>query len=117
MESLNETSKKFPGMCRINVRPKKNKWVVKDESELIKVLRDENEYDRVVTQVETIKKTELKELLDTWQKIGKIPDCVETENTDDKIISITSLSKSDTQNNMAVNTEPLSMDDMDTLDS
>jgi len=116
MEKLNATSRKFPGVCRLNIQPKKATWKVLDPTKLLEVLKAENEYDRVVETKPVVKKDELNELLDTWQKIGKVPDCVQRENADMRILKITSLDKP--KDDVPVTDGiPLSQNDMDALDT
>jgi hypothetical protein len=75
----------FPGVGKVSARDKKGNWVVKDESELLKVLKDEGEYAQIVEVEEVIKKKDLNKLLDVWEKVGKLPTSVGREPDQDAV--------------------------------
>jgi hypothetical protein len=100
IETLKDTGQKavnFPGVGKVSKRPKKGKWIVKDEENLIKILKAAGEEKNTVESKDVIKKGELNKLLDIWQSIGKVPtSCVEKE-LDTDTVAITFEEEKDSQ--------------------
>jgi hypothetical protein len=85
LRANNERSITFPGLGKVRARVKKGAWVINDEDELKRVLRDEGEYDAIVKKKEVIQKLELNKLLDMWEKIGRLPNSVDREESTDSV--------------------------------
>jgi hypothetical protein len=86
--TLKETKTKnvsFPGVGKVSARVKKGKWVIEDEDQLLKVLKDEGEYATIVRTEEVVQKGELNKLLDVWEKVGKLPTSVKREKDEDAV--------------------------------
>ncbi len=79
LSTLNENDEKivnFPGIGKVSKRKKKGIWTVQDEKLLFDFLKEEKEYDNIVEDRPTIKKSELNKLLEDWKDLDKIPNCV-----------------------------------------
>jgi len=77
--TLNDNKKKnvnFPGLGKATKRETKGIWTIKDEAALITVLKNESEYNNIVKVTENVQKSELNKLLDVWESVNKLPDCV-----------------------------------------
>lgn len=85
LKKSNQKTIKFPGIGKVSRRTKKGKWLVNDEVEMIQILKNENEFDNCVEIKEDIKKTSLNKLLDVWERVDKLPDCVEREPSEDSV--------------------------------
>lgn len=78
LKKSKEKSVKFPGSCTVSSRNQAHKWVIADEDQFIKVLKNAKEegenVDDVFEEVITydIDGKEVKILLDTWEKSGKL---------------------------------------------
>ncbi|GAG79605.1 unnamed protein product [marine sediment metagenome] len=81
LESVNKKSLKFPGVGGVSLATRKGKWVVKNEGDLLDVLKstDEEAHKRVVSSKPVIDKKALDDILDNWEKVDMIPDCVKHE--------------------------------------
>lgn len=75
-----ESTVRFPGVGKVSKRIKKGKWIVEDEESLLDYLSEEEEYDKIVTQVPKVDKKELNKLLDIKEKVDALPECVKRED-------------------------------------
>ena len=90
LEKNNKKSLNFPGSCKIKTSKGQNKWTIENEEDFIKFLKENNEYDRCVDKVTqfNIVKKEANKLLEAFDKVGKVPECVDKKDAE-PVISIT----------------------------
>jgi hypothetical protein len=88
LEKINEKSLSFPGVGKVIVKHPKGKWEVKNEEDLIELLKKElskDDFDAVVPSKPSIAKKELNKILDVWEKSGKLPTSVEREKAESSL--------------------------------
>ena len=85
LKTAKQKTIKFPGVGKVSCRTTKGKWVVLDENEILKILEEEDEVKTCVETKQVIKKTELNNLLDVWERVNKLPECVEREPSADSV--------------------------------
>lgn len=125
LNSHNEKSVKFPGLGSVSKRKKSGGWVIIDEDKLVEFLNNEGE-SGIVEMKPKIKKNELNKLLNTLDKVNKIPDCVE-KGEDKESLTFIFDKEADTDSAIPYDDIPLpkknvsksenSTDDYDGLDS
>ncbi len=83
LKKFNEKSTNFPGSCEVISRKQKEKWVIKDEEEFIKIIEESvdlgDDVDGVIKTVtsKSIVKKEADKLLNSWEKNGKLEEIFE----------------------------------------
>ena len=89
LNKFGHKSLNFPGIGRVSVKPGKSKWVVKEESDLLKYLSeklDSDEYQTVINQKVSILKKELDKILDKWENQNEeIPESINKELGSDTV--------------------------------
>lgn len=93
LKKFNEKSTNFPGSCEVSSRKQKEKWVIKNEEEFIKIIEksieDGEQVDGVIKSVtlKSVVKKEADKLLDSWEKSGKLEEIFkEIEDKDEYFI-------------------------------
>jgi len=118
LQKNEENSISFPGSCKIIKRASKGKWNILDEEKFMEFLKEEEEYDNIV-KIETknvIQKKPLNTLLNSLNKSGDIPDCI---NKDPDTVSLSIQFIEDTNEDDNIVKEDnviLEKDDYDKLD-
>ena len=82
LEKFNKKSLSFPGIGKVTAKDLDGKWIINDEEELIKTLRQElpqADFDKIVQKKNVVVKKEINTILDGWEKINKCPSCVSKE--------------------------------------
>lgn len=118
LDKFNFKSLKFPGIGRVTSKGAKNKWIIKDEDQLIDFLKTELNSDRfeiVVKNKPTIVKSELNDILDGLKKENKIPNCIQ-EDIGEKSVSISFEETEEGIKNESVDVDQI-IQDFDTLNS
>jgi len=85
LKLFKEKSLNFPGVGKVITKKGKSKWTIKDEETLKNLLKKEGEFENLTETETKIKKSELNKLLDAWDKVGKLPDCIEREDGEDGV--------------------------------
>jgi len=80
MNSVDKKSLNFPGVGRVSVKEGRKTWIISDEGELIQKLYDElgeDDFNRIVQERRVIiSKKDMNPILDNWESVNKLPDCV-----------------------------------------
>ena len=81
MNNVGKKSLNFPGVGRVSIKEGRKSWIISNEDELIKKLYDElgeDDFNRLVQERQVImSKKDINPILDNWESVGKLPDCVE----------------------------------------
>jgi len=81
MNSVDKKSLNFPGVGRVSVKEGRKTWIISNEDELIQKLHDElgeDDFNRLVAERKVIiSKKDVNPILDNWESVKKLPDCVQ----------------------------------------
>ena len=102
LKKFKEKNLSFPGLGRVVKKKGSSAWKVTDEQELLRILKDKNQYDSIVKEIPKISKKDLDKLLDNWKKSGEIPNCI-SEEPKPEGVSIT-FEKNEEESNSEVET-------------
>jgi hypothetical protein len=78
LDNVDKKSLKFPGVGKVTIVKRSGKWVIDDSDKFLEVLKEEDTaaYGRVVTMKPSIAKKEVDVILNAWEKVKKVPNCV-----------------------------------------
>jgi hypothetical protein len=89
LSNADKKSLSFPGTGKVSIKENKGTWNILDEKKLLDVLSkelDEETYGNIVQeQPAKIAKKDLNKILNTWEKVDKIPDSVRREKTTNSV--------------------------------
>jgi len=84
LDHFKERQVRFPGVGMVSKRKSSTSYKIVDQDSLLKTLKEEGEYDNVVSTSSNIdvQKHKLNKLLSLWDKIGKLPPSVKIEKSE-----------------------------------